>query len=83
MHDENIYLQLLDLSSSNEFKENALKERILNIFEDGMNQRIIRSELRQNEVVFTDNLLKSVLENMKELRSEKGLRNSTVYYLNG
>ena len=83
MHDENIYLQLLDLSSSNEFKENALKERILNIFEDGMNQRIIRSELRQNEVVFTDNLLKSVLENMKELRSEKSLRNSTIYYLNG
>ena len=83
MRDESIYLQLLDSSISNEFKENALKERILNIFEDGMNQRIIRSELRQNEVVFTDNLLKSVLENMKELRSEKGLRNSTVYYLNG
>jgi hypothetical protein len=83
MSDENIYLQLLDSSSSNEFKENALKERILNIFEDGMNQRLIRNELRQNGVVFTDNLLKSVLDNMKELRSEKAPRNATVYYLNG
>ena len=83
MRDESIYLQLLDSSISNEFKENALKERILNIFEDGMNQRIIRKELRLNGVVFTDNLLKTVLENMKELRSEKSLRNSTIYYLNG
>jgi RecA-family ATPase len=83
MRDENIYLDLLDSSLSNKFKEDALKERIMNIFEDGMNQSIIRQELRENDVIFDDKLLKTVLENMTEIKCVKGPRNSNVYYLNG
>ena len=83
MQDESIYLDLLDSSISNKFKEDALKELILNIFEDGMNQTIIRRELRENDVIFDDKLLKTVLENMTEIKCEKGPRNSNVYYLNG
>ena len=81
--DEKIYLQYLDDKISNKYKENALKERILNIFQDGMNQMTIRKELRENDVIFTDRLLKTVLENMTEIRSEKGSKNSFIYYWNG
>jgi len=48
-----------------------------------MNQTIIRRELRKKDVLFDDQLLKTVLENMTEIKCVKGPRNSNVYYLNG
>jgi RecA-family ATPase len=80
LKDENMSIEYYNPDKAKAEVQNQLKNHILSILQDGMNQSTIISKLRENNVVFDDKSLRSTLDSMNEIEVHKGPKNSNVYY---